>query len=140
MFHENEEEEPASVMVHIQGGEYDIKNLPGYKRKQLIESGQATVGTFIQADNMPGYKLKAMRDRLAGNLGLKEKKSDAITDISTLEEGSLVKFKKHVTEVKKLNPEKNLVYIDIKGVKKGWIGIEKLKAVNIPPKEEEEEE
>lgn len=139
---EDEKEEPASVIVtNVRGEGYDIKNIPGFKRKQLIESGDISIESFVQADNMPGSKLKKLRDRfkLSNNMGTRDSNSasKALLDINDLTVGSLVTYRKVVTEVKKINVKKGLVYINIKGTKDGWIGIDKLKPVNIPPVDEE---
>jgi len=137
MFHEEDREEPASVMLTINSGQnYDIKNLPGFKRKQLIENGEASIDSFVQADNMPGYKLKKMRDRFRENNNLVDS-SIPFVDIKTLTVDSLVSYRNIVTEAKKINVEKGLVYIKIKGKKEGWVKVEKLKPVIIPPNEEE---
>jgi hypothetical protein len=60
-------------------------------------------------------------------------------DITKLQKGDLVSYKNIVTPVKDINMKKNLVNIDIKGKIKGWVSINKLKPVNIPPESNEEE-
>lgn len=141
MFNEDDQEEPATVLVTVNGNQnYDIKNLPGFKRKQLIESGQLSIDSFIKADNIPGYKLKLMRERFKANNGLVAgNKPEPTIDITKLSVGDLVSYKNTVTEVKEINLTKNSVYIDIKGKKKGWVNISKLKPVTIPPDNEDDE-
>ena len=136
---EEDKEEPASVMVtSTQGQGFDIKNIPGFKRKQLIDSGQINLTSFVMEDNMPGAKLKKLRDAFKLNNSMTQgAPSISLIDITSLEEGSLVSYRNTVTEVKKINVEKGLVYINLKGNKKGWINVAKLKAVTIPPEDEE---
>jgi hypothetical protein len=143
MFNEPDDiEDPVSVVVRVNSGQtYDLKNLPGAKRKQLIDAGEISIDKFVQADNMPGYKLKLMRDRFKiNNPQLAESNTSvAEIDITKLQKGDLVSYKNIVTPVKDINMKKNLVNIDIKGKIKGWVSINKLKPVNIPPESNEEE-
>ena len=138
MSNEEDVEEPAVALVTTSSGQhYDIKNIPGFLRKRLIENGELSIGSFVQADNMPGHKLQKMRESFSINNKFDSSTTPTL-DINTLAEGDLVSYKKFTTEVKKVNVEKGLVLIDIKGVKKGWVGVDKLKAVVIPRVEEEE--
>src|SRR6266496_1224126 len=134
MFEEEKDELVSVIVTNVHGEGYDIKNIPGFKRKQLIDSGDITLESFVQADNMPGAKLKSIRDKFKSNNNMTT--GDANTtpeiDINNLEVGSLVMYKKVVTEVKKINVEKGLVYISLQGGKNGWINVVKLKVVNIP--------
>lgn len=140
MFNGEEPEEPASIMIEAHSGFYDINNMPGYKRKQLIESGAVSIDRFTQADNVPGHKLKKMRDALKKNLGFKVKESSSsIIDITTLEIGGLVSYKNTAVEIKELDIKKGKVYINVKGLHKGWVNIKNLKSVIIPAREEKED-
>lgn len=140
MFNENDnEDEPAVAMITtLRGNNYDAKNIPGFLRKRLIDSGEISINTFVKADNLPGHKLKAMRDRFRKNnpnLGPQAPVSDAI-DFDTLEVGSMVQFKKYVTEVEKINANEKKVYISKGDGKKAWVAVSKLKAVVVTNEEE----
>jgi hypothetical protein len=137
MFEEDKEEPATVIITSVSGQGYDIKNIPGFKRKQLIDSGDITVESFVQADNMPGAKLKKMRDAFKSNNNIvPDDKSTPLIDINTLEIGGLVSYRKFVTEIRKINIEKGLVNINYNG-KVVWVNVAKLKSVNIPPDDEE---
>jgi hypothetical protein len=137
MFNDDQEEPAAVLVASVNGQEYDIRNIPGFKRKQLIDSGAIKLESFVQADNMPGAKLKKMRDRfkLSNNMTTGDKPVSEI-DITTLEVGTLVEYRKVATEVKKINVKKELVSIS-HGGKTIWVNVAKLKPVDIPPVDEE---
>ena len=142
MFEKDDDNEPASVIVHsIRGEGYDIKNLPGFKRKQLIESGDITIDSFVQADNMPGAKLKALRDKFRANNNIAPNtKPTTPIDINTLQVGTLVMYKKIVTEVKKIDLKKNRVLVNNKENKGVWVPVENLKEVTTPSDDNDDEE
>lgn len=142
---EEEKEEPASVIVqNIRGEGYDIKNIPGIKRQQLINSGDISIESFVQADNVPGAKLQKLRDRFKKSNNLEaDTKSDTKPktpiDINKLEVGSLVMYKKIVTEVKKIDLTKGRVLVNNKENKGVWVPVESLKEVNTPSDDNDEE-
>ena len=139
---ERDDDDPASVIVtNIRGEGYDIKNIPGFKRKQLIDDGDISVESFVQADNMPGAKLKKMRDKFKKSnptLAPSTKPTTSI-NINTLQIGSLVSYKKIVTEVKKIDLDKGRVLVNNKENKGVWVPVENLKEVNTPSDDNDEE-
>lgn len=137
MFEEDKEEPATLIITSVSGQGFDTKNISGFKRKQLIDSGDITLESFVQADNMPGAKLKKMRDKFKkDNNMISSKEPIPLIDINTLEVGGLVSYRKFVTEVRKINIEKGLVNINYNG-KVVWVNVAKLKSVNIPPDDEE---
>lgn len=58
------EESDASELTNFEGlGRLDMKNVPGSKKIAAIEAGIARPETFIAPPNMPGHKLKELRER-----------------------------------------------------------------------------
>jgi len=137
---EEKDDDPASVIVtNIRGEGYDIKNIPGFKRKQLIDSGEITVESFVQADNMPGAKLQKLRERFKKSNKMLSTKPTTPIDISKLLVGSLVSYRKTVTEVRKIDVKKNRVLINNKENKGIWVPVENLKEVNTSSDDNDEE-
>lgn len=61
---------PTSVMV----AGYDVMNMPGKIKLELIEKGELEPERFVTPPNMPGKKLKALRDQHAARLDEQFKK------------------------------------------------------------------
>lgn len=109
------EDEPASKEMEIAGSKYDINNMPGVVRNRLIMEGEVTADDFITPPNMPGAKLKALRDehrsRVEASIrGMEGNKKN------TYEVGDIVIYKNIQTEVLEIDDNK-LVIMNDKGKK-----------------------
>lgn len=87
--------ESGTTMV----GEYDVANMPGRLKYQLIKSGEMSVDRFITPPNMPGKKLKELRDahraRIEEQFGLME----SLQETNPYKVGDMVTYKDLVVEV-----------------------------------------
>lgn len=138
MFDEDKEEPATVIVTNFRGEHYDIKNIPGFKRKQLIDSGDISIESFVQADNMPGAKLKKLRDRFKKSNNIMSDTKPVISiDINKLELGSLVMYRKVVTEVKKIDVKKGKVLVKNRENKDVWVPVSNLKVVDTPDNDEE---
>lgn len=86
------------------GNKYDTNNIPGSKRMELINNGEISADSFIAPANMPGGKLKEMRDKFKQSLGLMEKPKSpaALPDNIKLKEGMAVAYKGFNTSIEEV--------------------------------------
>lgn len=99
----------------LSGKTVDLNNLPGKVRQELIDEGEMSIESFVSPANMPGKKLKEMRERFAKNIEDQRKKSNAAKGIKDTEDaildfkvGELIIFKEISYEVKGVDPVKGL--------------------------------
>jgi hypothetical protein len=127
----------ASVIVETPTGEkYDINNISGKAKKQLIDAGKIKSDAFVGGPNIPGKVLAKMRAEHAERMAKEEKrKPPAITA------GELVKHKGHVREVVEVDNEKNRIAYkkDPKGKKLTWVPFKNVTVVGEDEEEENEE-
>lgn len=134
MFSEHDEDEPASVIVSTHtGGKYDINNITGKRKIQLITEGEIKEEAFDTPPNMPGKKLKEYRENLAKS---RKANADAVEEDTPndFNVGDLVKFDGHVSEVVKVHEKKGVLIHKREGGKM-WVRHSKVEAVAEPKDE-----
>jgi hypothetical protein len=58
-----DQDNPTSTLVNTKSGDdIDLLNLPGKKKMELVLSGELNIDKFVMPANMPGKKLKELRD------------------------------------------------------------------------------
>lgn len=119
-----DQESPSVIVKTSNGGIYDINNISGRRKLELIKDGEMGIDEFIAPDNMPGKKLKELRDAHRSNLGNALKQGEA----NTFKTGDLVQFKGVATEVTKVDPDKGLLITKKDGTK-AWVHHSKVKPV-----------
>lgn len=130
MFDIDNDNEPASVMVGTSvGNKYDINNLSGKKKKQLIAEGDMSEDAFTAPPNMPGKKLAELR---------KEKRSNKVESNPNIENtysvGDIIKFRDLVAEVLKVHAKKGVLITKRDG-SKTWVHHSKIELASEPNEE-----
>jgi hypothetical protein len=115
------EEAKVTMMVSVAGGaRYDINNLPGVIRDQLIQEGKLAAERFNVQDNVPGVNRKPVA-----------KVEDAKENVNTYQVGDTVIFRKHASEVLEAHPKKGLKIRLKEGKKSKWIHFSKVQEVRV---------
>lgn len=126
MFSLDEQESPASSMVKTEAGyDIDVNNIPGKRKTQMIMDGELTIDEFNTPPNMPGKKLKALRD--AANEkhdknveAVSKRKKDSSKD-NPYQLGDMVKYGNTSSEVKECDPKRGVKIIKADGSLSKWI-------------------
>jgi len=101
-------DEPAVNPIETtSGSSYDTNNISGAKKAQLIMDGELSMDNFINPPNMPGKKLKAMRDRHREGMESYFKKAAEETP-NEYKVGDIVVYRKEATEVLEVDPERGV--------------------------------
>lgn len=125
---------PTSIEVRTVSGDIiDINNLPGVKRKELVANGELDADKLITPANMPGAKLKAMRD---AHKAKQEGKTEHLTE-NPFVKGDMVIFRNLQVKVLVSDPVKG-VRIRAKDGKKVWVSHTSVLPVTETEEEKEE--
>lgn len=94
-----------SVIMRTEDGQFDLRNLPGRIRRRLIITGQVKAEQFATPANMPGAKLKALREEQKARSD-----EEGIIEGSELTNpykvGDIISWKNKVYEVLEVNENK----------------------------------
>lgn len=104
---ENEDPSAENLTQTNSGDLIDMNNLPGKKRLTLVAEGELAVEQFVSPANMPGKKLKEMRDRFAETFKSQVDRAGGVP-IDEYKPGSLFEYKDGVYEVLAVDPVKGL--------------------------------
>jgi len=123
---------PTSTLTTTKSGAViDLQNLPGMTKLQLIQSNELEVDQFIVPSNMPGRKLKVLREAHRGRI---KEQLQLLVDENTVEAkdykvGEFVSFSGKTFEVLKVDSDRVQILIKLKGydeLKKAWINKSKV--------------
>jgi hypothetical protein len=125
-----DQDNPTSLITKTRSGqEIDLNNLPGRTKLRLIQADEMGIDQFISPPNMPGHKLKAIRDAHRERVGeqlkavLMEKTKDFVV-------GDFVSFRGGSYEVLKVRQDGvmiNMKLNDDAEFKNVWIPKAKIK-------------
>ena len=111
----------VTMMVSVAGGaRYDINNLPGVIRDQLIKEGKLAAERFNVQDNVPGVNRKPVAE-----VEVKEE------NINGYQVGDTIIFRKHASEILETHPKKGLKIRLKEGKISKWIHYSKVKEVRV---------
>ena|SRR5690349_16566481 len=130
---EVDEDGPAQNLVSTRNGfEIDLNNLPGKARVNLINEGELEVDQFIAPPNMPGLKLKALREQHRERI---EKAMGAVKQaqpINDFEKGEVVYFQNEPKEILEVDPDKGVLLERLNKkneLKRVWTSVSKVKRI-----------
>ena len=114
----NVEDNPTQMMATTKSGqEIDMNNCPGTKKVELVQSGEMGVDQFVLPANMPGSKLKELREANRDRMEKFLTKEPA--EPNQFQVGDFVQYQEESYEVFKTDPVKG-VLIEKEG-KKVWV-------------------
>lgn len=110
----------SMVVESASGVKYDVSNISGARKRQLIMDGEIGIDVFVSPPNMPGKKLAAMRAAHAASVqsGIDGEVKKAKIKVNPFATGDLVEHKGHVSEVLEVTDKGVLKLIGKKGQKK----------------------
>lgn len=121
------DDEPVSLELKTDSGVYDANNISGRRKADLILRGELSVDDFVAPANMPGKKLMELRNR--HRTGIEAQIKEMTKElVNTFEVGSLVKYKKNITEILATDPERGVQLRTHEGKVK-WVHHSKVTAV-----------
>jgi hypothetical protein len=133
MYDPSDPEVPASAMVRTSSGRYDIHNITGVRKAQLIMEGEVDSDVFISPPNVTGAKLKELRD--AHNATM-DKAIQNISDVKNeYKKGDLVKYHNIVVEVLDVHDTRGVKITKREGGKV-WVHQSKVEKVEVSPEGE----
>lgn len=112
----------ASIEVSTESGRIiDINNIPGKVKQELIQEGELDVDRFIMPANMPGKKLKELRE--AHRQRLEDSMKQLTTTANEFKVGDFILYKDLTYEVLKTDDEKGVMFEmkKPKGKKYVWV-------------------
>jgi hypothetical protein len=115
---------PTAFVTTRSGGIIDVNNVPGVVRARMISSGEVSLNRFVGAENMPGTKLKPIRDRFAASMekAVEKVATEEASEENPLKVGDMVEYKDNIYEVLKVDGKKIMIERTINGEKKEqWI-------------------
>ena len=129
------DEQPAVLIANTSTGErYDLNNISGIRKAQLMRDGEADLNTFAgYGDNISGVRKKALLD--AQN-GLIEEIKQQLPDIPNVYKvGDTVKFKNLMTEILEVDASEGVKIRRSNGVISKWIHHSDTRLEKMNPKD-----
>lgn len=124
-----EDNATASIFIRSESGVvYDMNNISGKLRKQLIMEGEMSADSFSGHQNISGKRLKELREAKKEVLDLT---SGETLERNTLVVGDLIKFRNIVSEVTDVDPVHGVKIIKEDGKKSKWIHHTKVQKVDV---------
>lgn len=121
-----------AVEIRTKSGDIlDAQNIPGAKRKELIESGELDRNSIYAPANLPGWKLKELREQ-------REAAANGHAPIN-LKPGDMVVYQDTVTKVLGVDRNKGVKITGFKDGKKKKFWVDAKDVVKEEDPEEKEE-